>query len=81
MNEPHFLTFEEWLKVNPEYKDKTRKCEECDSTGWADCPECGNTQPCGACDGEGRIEIAYEVYQQQKHQDEARWLAYQMRAV
>jgi DnaJ-class molecular chaperone len=81
MNKPRILTFEEWLKANPEYKNKTRKCEECDGVGISECSECLQEITCDWCDGEGKVWIAQEVYWHERRKDEERWLAYQMRAV
>lgn len=75
-----FLTFEEWVVANPDISDdEESECPHCDGEGEHEC-ECGDTHPCGNCDGTGKTgdgATQKEKYKIQKAIDEARldkWL-------
>ncbi len=68
-----FLTFDEWVKANPEVVDElTHDCDECDGSGQIECPECGHIAACDDCGGSGKISEVREEYKRQLKIDKAR---------
>lgn len=46
-----FMTFEEWLRINPV---DAQDCPECEGEGRHSC-SCGHEHKCESCDGTGRL--------------------------
>lgn len=53
------LTYDEWIKVNPEIKNKTTKCSQCQGAG------------CFYCDNTGKRNTAHKIYKRQLQRDKA----------
>jgi hypothetical protein len=56
------------------------ECPDCEGSGWAECPHCGNTTVCDTCDGHKRVGTAvlltYELFRRVMSFEEAmleRW--------
>lgn len=64
------LSFEEWLRVNPDVRD-TAKCEMCNGHGKHEC-ECGDDHRCMNCYGRGYVEEqARKIYHKQLDKEKA----------
>jgi DnaJ-class molecular chaperone len=67
-------TFEQWKKDNPELAEVETDCLECGGDGNHMCT-CGDTHPCGECDGTGKTKegVSLEVqYRKQYRLDKMR---------
>ncbi len=77
------ISFEDWIKKNPEIeeeeKESKEKCPDCHGDGWVECSECGHESKCENCDGTGVItrESAEIIYYRQVEQDRQKCLQYQ----
>lgn len=61
-NTPRFITFEQWLEMQPEDVRETElKCSDCDGKGQCTC-HCGDEHDCGECDGSGKSDAADELH-------------------
>lgn len=60
------LTFDQWIKLNPEF-DKKEMCLGCDGAGTID--EDGELV-CVDCDGDGEINLGFREYRIQKQIDQ-----------
>jgi len=70
---PKFLSFDEWLANNPEFKDKTEPCDTCNGTGLCECDRCDDQHDCGHCDGKGYYDLAKEEYEKQLEMDKKKY--------
>ncbi len=64
-----FLTFDEWIKKNPDCNVMV-DCDFCDGSGGEECVECGSDIDCKECDGTGERNIARDEYYKQLKKDE-----------
>jgi len=71
---PKFLSFDEWMKENPEVLDEESDCEDCDGEGSKICFSCGHEAECETCGGAGTTNDAKFLYNQQKKRDEKLWM-------
>lgn len=73
-----FLTFEQWKAENPDLKEIPEECELCGGSGIHECPDCGDSHDCGACQGSGKVvEVTIrQMYNSQRKRDEERLQAY-----
>ena len=58
------LSYEEWIKQNPEAKEE---CDNCFGTGKTDCPHCNQEMDCEKCDGIGHY--GRRLYREQLGKD------------
>lgn len=70
---PNFMTYEEWLKANPDIKEEETEetCTECGGDGEVECWHCGSAMDCEACDGTGKVKgyESHKLYEQQIERD------------
>jgi len=64
-----FLSFKEWLKLNPGVEEQEEECDVCDGTGISECFHCGSEMKCDECDGSGVIKTARYLYADQLTRD------------
>lgn len=70
---PKQLTYEQWLKANPDIAAAEEDCINCNSTGRDTCHCCGNDIDCEECGGIGKINSARKLYEAQLERDEGLW--------
>ena len=64
-----FLTYEEWLKKNPDAELEEVECEDCEGTGRTECFHCGHEMECENCEGTGKSQSARSLYEEQLSHD------------
>lgn len=48
------MSFEEWVRLNPDIANQTVDCKNCSGEGEVTCPCCDHTSECPDCDGTGK---------------------------
>lgn len=69
MNTFQYMTYEQWLKANPEVEMEEEDCPDCDGTGEVTCHCCGHEHDCDKCDGIGVVKGAKQMYLEQLAKD------------
>ena len=67
-----FLSYEEWIKLNPELLEQEEECDECDGQGTKECSECGQDIECEECEGTGKQNSAKLIYDKQLKKEKER---------
>lgn len=63
------ISYDEWIKLNPDAEEQEEDCEECDGDGIIVCFNCGNDMGCTECGGTGKKRSSRKIYQSQKLRD------------
>jgi len=71
--QPKFLSFNEWLKQNPDVLDQEENCTDCDGEGTIECMRCGHEEMCEKCGGSGTKNNPKDLYKQQRERDKELW--------
>lgn len=69
---PNFIepmSYEEWIKQNPDVELREKECPECSGDGTITCFHCGSEYDCEKCDGKGVLSSAREEYETQRKKD------------
>lgn len=67
------ISFDEWIKLNPEVVDAEKECEECYGEGFEECYACGHEADCEYCGGAGIVNRAKDQYDRQVKRDAENW--------
>lgn len=69
------ISFDEWIKLNPEVAKAEEKCGGGGGNGSKTCYGCGSKCRCDCeeCDGKGSINLAMDKYDQQVKRDAEKW--------
>ena len=63
------LSYEDWLKENPDIEMQEQDCLECGGSGQTSCYHCGNDMDCEEGEGSVKIKTARKIYEAQKERD------------
>ena len=64
-----FLSFDEWLDLNPDAETQDGECDDCEGTGFSECFHCGHEMECETCEGSGVGSSARATYEDQLRHD------------